>query len=361
MRLKILVVLALLVATTACGRATPAPANAVEHERTPERDTQLLERAAAADVTATHACNNRDYLPAAIRLIQGARREIDATQFLFVYGPAVSHIQRALGDAAARGVKVRILLDEESDKTVRSIEHLVRLGIDAKLDSPHKRTHTKLLIVDGARSLAGSTNWSDASLEENNESNLLIADTLLVAALGRYFETLWVNSDSDAYIPAVTSDSITVIFDRAYETAVQDVMRDAKKIDLQLYAARWYKDDSTAPSSRVIGLVLSKARRRTPVRAIVEESDYNEEGNAFNDEVVGLFKAAGVAVRRDPIDVTSHTKMVITDRVALVGSTNWGFGAFRQYHELNWIIANPRVAQGFRDYYDMLWSKAREK
>lgn len=348
-----------LLLAVACGRpASPAPpplAAFTPHPVPPG----LAAATQSAETTVTRACNNREYLPAALALIRGARRTIHVSQFLFIYGRATRHLQDALVEAARRGVRVRVIVDEETERSMLTVAHLVRLGVDARADSPRKRTHTKMIVVDGERALCGSTNWSDASLERNNESNLLVADPALAAALDRYFEDLWTRPDDDCLIAPVTSDGITVLFDRAYETVALRAIAEADSIDLHLYAARWYGDTTGAPSSVAIRSVADRARAGRPVRAIVEESDYNEEGNRFNGEVVAVLEEAGVRVRRDPLPITSHTKLLITDRAVILGSTNWGFGAFRRYHELNFRIENPRVAGQFRGYYEGLWRDAQ--
>ncbi len=313
----------------------------------------------AAETGLTRACNNREYLPAVLSLINGARSRIDVSQFLFVYGRSTRLIQEALVAAAARGVKVRVLVDEESDRSMTTVEHLVRLGVTARADSPRKRTHTKMVLVDGEWVLAGSTNWSDASLERNNESNLLVHDPAIAGALERYYAALWEKPDDDAVIEPVTSNGITVVCDRAYETVAMTAIAESDSIDLHLYAARWYAESPESPSSAAILAVSGRARAGRPVRAIVEESDYNQEGNAFNNEVVDVLRSGGVRIRRDPMEITSHTKLLITDRLALMGSTNWGFGAFRRYHELNFLVTDPRVAGQFRDYFHALWDAAQ--
>lgn len=352
--------LAFVLLLASCNRtpvpAGPPPAPPPSAAELPEG---LAAAVASAETTVTRACNDREYLPAALSLIQGAKSRIAVAQFLFVYGRSTRHLQDALVAAAARGVKVRVIVDEEVDRSMLTVEHLSRRGVDARADSPRKRTHTKMLVVDGVVALCGSTNWSDASLERNHESNLLVADPVLAAALERYHDTLWANPDDDAALPPVSSGGITVLFDRSYETVALTALAEADSIDLHLYAARWYGDTTGAPSSVAIKSAAARARSGRPVRAIVEDSDYNEEGNRFNEEVVEVLAEAGVRIRRDPLPITSHTKLLITDRLVILGSTNWGFGAFRKYHELNFRVEDPNVAGQFRDYYHGLWDAAQ--
>jgi phosphatidylserine/phosphatidylglycerophosphate/cardiolipin synthase-like enzyme len=310
-------------------------------------------RADAALVT------NDAYFRVAREMIASAREEILLCQFLFVYGKqAIAPLQSALYDASRRGVKVRVLLDEEAERTIQSLGFLREHGINAKLDDPGKRTHTKLMIVDGRRAIFGSTNWSEASMTRNNESNLYLEDRVLVDGLRRYFEFLWVDGSRDCDFPPVTSNGITLLFDRAYEDALLKLLREGASVSLQIYAGRYYQGDASSPSTVVIDTVRRAARSGRKVRMIIEASDYEETVNRLNDEIAAICAADSVEVRRDPLNVTSHAKLAISDKAVLLGSTNWGYGAFRQYHELNALVTDPVLSGVVRDWYEELWTNA---
>lgn len=300
-----------------------------------------------------------EYVDAAVRIIREADTEIALVQFLFVYGDAVARLQRELGEAAARGVKVRVLLDEEVERSRRTIPYLERLGIEAKLDSPEKRTHVKLLLADRRVALFGSSNWSDASLMKTNETNILVEDDRVGEALQRYYESLWSHSGKN-FAGTFNAPGITIFFDREYEAALMERLKSAEKIDLQLYAVRHYPNDPSSPSTRALDQTAAAAKRGLPVRVIVEESDYNDVTNEINDPSAEFLRGSGADVRRDPIGRTSHAKMLLTEDGVLIGSSNWGYGAFRQYHELNVFITDTEAVREFREYYERLWNAARD-
>ncbi len=351
-RLIAAVLLALLLA--ACGKPVPPVATTA--------DTVAAAPAAVAPEPAgpARAVTNEAYLEEALAVINAAQSEIEVVQFEFVYGRgAVAKLQQALGEAAARGVQVSVLLDEEVERSAQALPHLARLGITAQLDSPDKRTHVKLILADRRVALFGSTNWTDQSILRTNESNIRINDPVLGAALHAYVRGLWERPEANASPETAASGGLTLLFDRAYEPEAKALLRTAQRIELQLYGVRYYADQQASPSSALVTLVADAARRGVPVRAIIEESDFSEMTNRFNGEVVDLFRQAGVTVRRDPFDRTSHSKMLLTDRAVIIGSTNWGYGAMREYHELNVLITDPAVADGFRQYYETLWRDAR--
>ncbi|MGQ0816200.1 MAG: phospholipase D-like domain-containing protein [Gemmatimonadota bacterium] len=100
---------------------------------------------------------------------------------------------RQLTAAAARGVDVRVLTaGKNSDvKTVRHAGHaryaeLLRAGVRIYEYQP-TMMHTKSMVVDGRWSTVGTMNFDNRSLAFNDESNLLVADSVFGAALEQQF------------------------------------------------------------------------------------------------------------------------------------------------------------------------------
>ncbi len=97
---------------------------------------------------------------------------------------------RALQATALRGVQVDIVLPARSNirvmdwAVVPQLPALVSRGCRVHL-SPAPFDHTKLLVVDGAWSLVGSTNWDARSLRLNFEYNIECYDPGLAAELER--------------------------------------------------------------------------------------------------------------------------------------------------------------------------------
>lgn len=305
------------------------------------------------------AVTDSHYLDAALKLIRGAQVEIELAQFQFNFGKSVAVLQEELGRAVARGVKVRVLVDSEVPKSIQSIPFLIKLGIDAKLDSPNKRTHTKMLLVDRKRALFGSSNWSEASITRTNETNILIENAKAGEALHGYFESLWSTPEKD-YDGHFRAASFDILFDRQYEKFLMERLESAKRIDLQLYATRYYKNEPSSPSSAAIQKAISASKAGRSVRVIIERSDFDKVTTGFNQETADIFKLGGVPIKFDPENRTSHAKMFLSDEGVLIGSTNWGYRALREYHELNIFIRDPATMKEFQKYYERLWSEASD-
>lgn len=104
---------------------------------------------------------------------------------------------RELIAAEQRGVDVKVILErrEKADRVNVNNETTARIlsrgGVEVAYDSPATTTHTKLLIIDGALSVVGSTNWTYSALEKNHEVSVLIRSAEVARTLQDYFQDVW--------------------------------------------------------------------------------------------------------------------------------------------------------------------------
>lgn len=109
---------------------------------------------------------------AIVREIGRARNSVDVQAYSFTSAP----IAKAVTDAHARGVKVRIILDK-SQRTERysSATFLKNHDVPVFIDDEHAIAHNKVILIDGKTVITGSFNFSKAA-EERNAENLLIIE-----------------------------------------------------------------------------------------------------------------------------------------------------------------------------------------
>lgn len=143
---------------------------------------------------------NDEYFEIAHSQIQKAKESIYLIAYLFlVYDYEDAYSNRLLKDlieAHKRGVEVHAILDypkpeymgEEGPKNQEVYEKLKEAGIDVRFDSPEKRTHNKVLVVDREIIIVGSHNYSFDGLKYNNETSLLVRDKDKAKELIEYFE-----------------------------------------------------------------------------------------------------------------------------------------------------------------------------
>jgi phosphatidylserine/phosphatidylglycerophosphate/cardiolipin synthase-like enzyme len=92
----------------------------------------------------------------------------------------------ALAEAAARGVRVRLLVSPGPDFAAERAR-LAAAGIEVRLLTV-LYVHAKLIVADGARAFVGSQNLSATSLDLNRELGIVLDDPVSLARLARTFE-----------------------------------------------------------------------------------------------------------------------------------------------------------------------------
>ena len=124
--------------------------------------------------------------------IQAARKSITIQNPYFLPDPDA---RKALLDAAARGVKVRVMIPatEASDSPlVQHASHhhygtLLKGGVQL-FDYQRTLLHQKVIVVDSCWAALGSTNFDDRSFEVNDEISLAIHDDDIALELEAIFE-----------------------------------------------------------------------------------------------------------------------------------------------------------------------------
>ncbi|HWI12428.1 MAG TPA: phospholipase D family protein [Burkholderiaceae bacterium] len=158
-------------------------------------------------------------LDARLAMIENARRSLDLQYYLIADDSTGRPLLRALRDAAARGVRVRLLVDDlytiDLDRlllglaatpnaevrlfnpfpTARdsSLGRLLALGLDFK--RLNHRMHNKLFIADGVMAVIGGRNLADEYFLRGAQANFIDFDVMLTGAvvpeLGRWFDHYW--------------------------------------------------------------------------------------------------------------------------------------------------------------------------
>jgi len=202
-------VLPLAALTTAC--ATLAPVDAPASQALPAVHAEGLGRIAAEATptgSAFRALPSADFaLDARLALIEHARHSIDLQSYVLHDDDTGRIVLRALADAAARGVRVRVLVDDLYSGDCTALLHGLQAHdrIEVRLFNPfaagrgsiatrfafslhdfarvNHRMHNKLLIIDGAFAIAGGRNIGDEYFRRGKDSNFVDFDLLLAGAV----------------------------------------------------------------------------------------------------------------------------------------------------------------------------------
>ena len=179
-----------------------------------------------------------------LQLIRRAEATLDVQYYHLADDASGRWLLRALRDAAGRGVRVRLLLDDlytggRSDELLLGLAAhpnvQVRLfnpftaarahGLLGRfLAAPHEwrrinhRMHNKLLVADGAMAVIGGRNIADEYFLRRDSDNFIDVDAFAVGAilppLQGLFDRYW-NSDPVFPLEAVATSSLTPVRRRA--------------------------------------------------------------------------------------------------------------------------------------------------
>jgi phosphatidylserine/phosphatidylglycerophosphate/cardiolipin synthase-like enzyme len=123
-----------------------------------------------------------------VGLLGAARRSAD----ICVFTITDDRISRAVAAAHKRGVRVRIVTDNEKAYDLGSdIQQLARAGVPVAVDTSPYHMHHKFAIYDGRILLTGSYNWTRGAAEQNEENLVVTDEPRLIAEYSREFERLW--------------------------------------------------------------------------------------------------------------------------------------------------------------------------
>jgi len=132
-----------------------------------------------------------DCRSALVKHISSAKQTLD----ICVFTITDNHLRDRIVDAAKRGVKVRIISDNEKLEDIGSdIDYFVSNGVPVKIDETKHHMHHKFAIFDDEVLATGSYNWTRSAFGMNNENLVMLGNRKLINAFRAEFDRLWVTS-----------------------------------------------------------------------------------------------------------------------------------------------------------------------
>eukprot|EP01016_Furgasonia_blochmanni_P056538 TRINITY_DN965_c0_g1_i1.p1 TRINITY_DN965_c0_g1~~TRINITY_DN965_c0_g1_i1.p1 ORF type:complete len:301 (+),score=119.88 TRINITY_DN965_c0_g1_i1:70-972(+) len=125
-----------------------------------------------------------------IAYLKSAKKTLDVCVFTITN----NNLANALVDLHKRGVKVRVITDDQCANAQGSdIAFFAEKGIEVLLDSrADAHMHNKFAIVDNRLLLNGSFNWTTTAVSANQENITIVENKTLIKLYNAEFERLWV-------------------------------------------------------------------------------------------------------------------------------------------------------------------------
>lgn len=301
---------------------------------------------------------------ALLAFIEGAQESLDAA----IYELARPRLADALIAAHARGVRVRVVADdekvlrEEDDKAL--FDRLKEAGIPVVPDPfvSHLQ-HNKFAVADGARVWTGSVNWTRSGMTYNQENALELRSPQVAAAYAIEFDEMFRKGrfatrkvdDTPHRFRFAGGVSLELRFAPSDQVAraIGQVLEGAQE-DLAFAMFFWTLDP-------LADIVLSKTARGLGFRGVWDA--VGEKNQASEDD---RFCAAGLPVKHEVFGGKVHDKLAVIDAegerpVVIAGSYNWTAAAEEGNDENTLIISGHRaLARAYRAEIDRLWQALPE-
>jgi phosphatidylserine/phosphatidylglycerophosphate/cardiolipin synthase-like enzyme len=108
-----------------------------------------------------------------VRNIETAKSEL----LVQAYGFTSTPIIEAIANAKQRGVSVKVILDKSNERgQYTGATYLKNHDIEVLIDDKVAIAHNKVMVIDGAKVITGSFNFTQAAQLKNAENVLLITD-----------------------------------------------------------------------------------------------------------------------------------------------------------------------------------------
>jgi cardiolipin synthase A/B len=334
----------------------------------------------AGDNDATLISDYQSSLDAMADAIRRAERYVHVEFYILQSDSSTDNFFRALEEAAARGVVVRVLLDHWANRGKpfyrRTLRRLTAMGahwhlllpvmpLKGRTQRPDLRNHRKLLVVDGDVAYMGSQNVTDSSynLKKNIRRGLHWVDLMVrvqgpvVASINAVFLSDWYSETDE-----VLTDEIE-LFDVASSTGDLDcqIVPSGPGFDFQnnlklflglLFAAREriiIVSPYFVPDEALLLAITTACQRGVHVELFVsEEGDQAMVYHAQRSYYESLLRA-GVKIWMYRKPFILHSKSVtIDDEIAVIGSSNMDMRSFGLNLEISMLVRGEEFVRDMR-------------
>jgi cardiolipin synthase len=324
--------------------------------------------------------------------VRRAQRYVHVEFYILQSDDATDNLFRALEEACARGITVRVLLDHWANRGKpfykQTLKRLRDMGADwqlmlpvqplkGKYQRPDLRNHRKLLVVDGLVAFMGSQNVTDSTynLKKNIRRGLHWVDLMVrlegpvVASINAVFLSDWYAETQQVLYTETDLDELKAGPGDLDCQIVPSGPGFRFENNLRLFAALMYAAQRKliivspyfVPDEAMLLAITSACHRGVEVQLFVsEEGDQAMVYHAQRSYYEVLLKA-GVKIWMYRKPFILHSKsMTVDDEVAVIGSSNMDMRSFGLNMEISMLVRGEEFITEMREVEAEYRSLSRE-
>ncbi|WP_396642875.1 cardiolipin synthase [Microbacterium sp.] len=346
----------------------------------------------AGDNTVTLIAEYQESLDAMAEAVRGAQHYAHIEFYILQADTATDNLFRAMEEACARGITVRVLLDHWANRGKpnykATLKRLDAMGAQwhlmlpvqpfkGKYQRPDLRNHRKLLVVDGNVAFMGSQNVTDSTynLPKNIRRGLHWVDLMvrlqgpIVASVNAVFLSDWYSETDEELSAEFDIDNLdTGPGDLDAQVVPSGPGFDSEN-NLRLFLGLLYAAERKViivspyfvPDESLLLAVTTACHRGVHVELFVsEEGDQAIVYHAQRSYYEALLRA-GVKIWMYRKPYILHSKsLTIDDETAVIGSSNMDMRSFGLNMEISLLVRGSEFADQMRSVEDRYRSLSRE-
>jgi cardiolipin synthase len=323
--------------------------------------------------------NGAEIFPAMLDAIDAAEHSVDMVTFVYWSGRIADRFADRLAAAAARGCRVRVLLDAIGARKIDEelIDRMKSAGCDVRWFRPvadkalnigevDHRTHRKLLVCDASIGFIGGVGiadeWDGDARNESEwrDTHLSVRGPAVAGLLAGFIDN-WADQNDDGFDPSAEltvdpeprgTSTCTVIRGSA-ETGASELWR----LMLALVGCAEHRVRiATAyfnPDDRLCAALRDAAERGVEVSILVPGEFHDKRFIQIAAEsTYAALLEAGVSISTFDVSMM-HAKVITVDGVvATVGSANMNRRSTQFDEEANIVIFDPEIVAELDHHLD---------
>lgn len=305
--------------------------------------------------------------------LKQARHHIHMEYYIFLADKIGSRIMEVLKEKAKEGIIVRVIIDDVGSWPLRKkkikelreagieIQSFLEVGLPYINSRVNYRNHRKIIVVDGKVGYTGGFNIADRYMEGLSwgiwRDTHIRLEGSAVLGLQKNFLMDWFFVkrellEDPIYYPEQEKkgDCLTQIVISGPDMAWESIMQVFAKAFMEAKRRIYIESPYFLPPESLITALQTAALCGIDVRIILpKKSDARVTLYSTFSYIDQMLKAGIKVYFYEPGFI--HSKIVVTDDIAFLGSANMDFRSFEQNFELNAIMYDQKVADEMVDIF----------